>query len=706
VNSPASELEEQSVRAALQRILASPEFTQSARMKALLSYLVDGALKGNAGEMKESVIGVDVFRREPGYDPKLDGVVRTEARRLRSKLQEYYCGSGAADPVRIDLPKGAYIPVFIRTEAPPSELPPVAALPAQRRPARWWWLLPVTGVIATSAWLLGTKLPPPAPGVPRQLTSGSGYSRTPTFSLDGSQLAYSADLESQSHIFVRPVEGGAARQMTFGTVCDYEPAWSPDGSQVAFVRQLAKTYQIRRVNLRTGGEQFVAEIAFRAHLDWSPDGAWIATCDRATATAPVSIVAIAIANGARKALISPPAQGAGDIYPAYSPDGKQLAFIRRVDSANGDIYLTDLGSAVPPRQLTFDHGRVEGFSWSPSGDSLVASLQPHNAARSLWRVSLRGGAREHIAEAGVEPMYPAIARKGNRLAWVVTASDTDIWRAPLGGTEGRTESETVVVRSPRRDANPNVSPDGKLLAFRSGRTGFEEIWIADAGGGSPRQVTSFQGAVTSSPRWSPDSKELVFDSRAEGTAHMYRVKASGGSPARLTSGRENEEMPSWSHDGQSIYFGSNRSGQWQVWRLRLATGVLDQVSWAGGGAPLETPDGRYLYYSRGAGQAGLARIPTAGGPEEIVLPDLKPEMWGNWAPGNHGVYYVEWSRGNSPSSIAYRDPTDPAPRTIRTLTKQPIYWDAGLALAPDESAIYYTQFVTGTSEIFVLAPFR
>jgi hypothetical protein len=83
-------LEEQAVRAALQRILASPEFTQSARMKALLSYLVDGALKGNASELKESVIGVDVFRREAGYDPKLDGVVRTEARRLRSKLQEYY----------------------------------------------------------------------------------------------------------------------------------------------------------------------------------------------------------------------------------------------------------------------------------------------------------------------------------------------------------------------------------------------------------------------------------------------------------------------------------------------------------------------------------------------------------------------------------------------------------------------------------------
>src|SRR5262249_55661651 len=221
-----------------------------------------------------------------------------------------------------------------------------------------------------------------------------------------------------------------------------------------------------------------------------------------------------------------------------------------------------------------------------------------------------------------------------------------------------------------------------------------------------RQLTYFQGAVTSIPRWSPDSKELIFDSRAEGVAHIYRVRASGGSPARLTSGSASEQTPSWSHDGKSIYFASDRSGQWQVWRLRVGTGAMEQVSWTGGFAPLESPDGRYLYYSRGPSHQGLVRMPVAGGPEEIVVPDLKPEMWGNWAPGNRGAYYVAWTRGIPQSSIAYRDPGEPAPRMIRALARQPILWDAGLAVAPDESAIYYTQFVTGTSEIFVLSSFR
>jgi hypothetical protein len=90
----------------------------------------------------------------------------------------------------------------------------------------------------------------------------------------------------------------------------------------------------------------------------------------------------------------------------------------------------------------------------------------------------------------------------------------------------------------------------------------------------------------------------------------------------------------------------------------------------------------------------------------MIVPDLKPEMWGNWAPGNRGVYYVDWARGSMQSWLAYRDPAEAVPRRIRALAKQPMLWDAGLAVSPDESAIYSAQFVTGTSEVFLLARFR
>src|SRR5580698_9241337 len=107
----------ESVRKALDRALASPEFRLSVRMSQLLRFLVEATLAHRGPELKETVVGVEVFGRPADYDPKIDPVVRKEARRLRQKLQEYYLGSGAGDTVRIDLPKGGYVPVFGRSAA-------------------------------------------------------------------------------------------------------------------------------------------------------------------------------------------------------------------------------------------------------------------------------------------------------------------------------------------------------------------------------------------------------------------------------------------------------------------------------------------------------------------------------------------------------------------------------------------------------------
>ncbi|HWE51541.1 MAG TPA: hypothetical protein VG273_17235 [Bryobacteraceae bacterium] len=86
----------------------------------LLRFVVDQSIAGNPGALKESVLGVDVFGRGPGFDPRKDPVVRVDARRLRIRLTEYYETEGAADPLVIEVPKGHYAPVFTfrDTEAP------------------------------------------------------------------------------------------------------------------------------------------------------------------------------------------------------------------------------------------------------------------------------------------------------------------------------------------------------------------------------------------------------------------------------------------------------------------------------------------------------------------------------------------------------------------------------------------------------------
>jgi TolB-like protein/Tfp pilus assembly protein PilF len=101
------------VLAELEKILASPGFVRNERLCGFLRFVVDQKLKGKATELKEAVIGTEVFGRKPDYDTHSDPVVRTEASKLRSRLNEYYAGPGRDDPVRIEIPKGAYVPQWL-----------------------------------------------------------------------------------------------------------------------------------------------------------------------------------------------------------------------------------------------------------------------------------------------------------------------------------------------------------------------------------------------------------------------------------------------------------------------------------------------------------------------------------------------------------------------------------------------------------------
>ena len=103
-----------SVLDALARVLASPGFTRSDRFSAFLRFVVQQTLSGHGDQIKETVIGVEVFGPKPDYDPRTDPVVRMEAGKLRARMAEYYGGAGAQDPLRIEIPKGGYAPRWQR----------------------------------------------------------------------------------------------------------------------------------------------------------------------------------------------------------------------------------------------------------------------------------------------------------------------------------------------------------------------------------------------------------------------------------------------------------------------------------------------------------------------------------------------------------------------------------------------------------------
>jgi serine/threonine-protein kinase len=105
------------VEEALAKILVSSGFQRAERLGRFLEYVVRQTLEGKRDEIKETLIGVEVYGRPPGYDPRVDSIVRMEASRLRARLLDYYSNGGSADPVTIQIPKGAYVPAFSYTSA-------------------------------------------------------------------------------------------------------------------------------------------------------------------------------------------------------------------------------------------------------------------------------------------------------------------------------------------------------------------------------------------------------------------------------------------------------------------------------------------------------------------------------------------------------------------------------------------------------------
>src|SRR5579862_1195495 len=151
------------VRAQLERMTASDDFIRSPQLGAFLRFVVESVLQGKSDRIKAYTIGVDVLRRDAKFDPQLDPIVRVEATRLRRTIDRYYAGLGADDAIRIDLPRGSYIPTFTKRPA----LPGVTAHSSTLD--RFWSirlvLVAIVVLIVIAAVVALSQRRAPAPGV-------------------------------------------------------------------------------------------------------------------------------------------------------------------------------------------------------------------------------------------------------------------------------------------------------------------------------------------------------------------------------------------------------------------------------------------------------------------------------------------------------------------------------------------------------------
>ena len=227
-------------------------------------------------------------------------------------------------------------------------------------------------------------------------------------------------------------------------------------------------------------------------------------------------------------------QSRGDAEPAWSPDGKRIAFIRSDASGGGSgsfVYVMNAdGTGVTQVPNTGFNAR--GVSWSPNGQRLAFANAP--------------GDQCHLIECGY-----------------------DIWTVRLDGTD-----LTQLTTTYGEDLDPDWSPDGRRIAFVSDRqtddalSGLRLLYTMNADGTNQTRITNF-ATEENHPDWSPDGRRIVFQTDRpphDGGTKIWTINADGANPVRVTSGRGVvDRVPVWSPDGRRLAFTSTR--ELDGWRI-------------------------------------------------------------------------------------------------------------------------------------------
>jgi Tol biopolymer transport system component/DNA-binding winged helix-turn-helix (wHTH) protein len=593
--------------------------------------------------------------------------------------------------------------------------------PVKRR--RLMWIACATlillGTVGTVLWRISKSnqsyRETPEPAVP--LTGNRGYEGSPAFSPEGARVAFSWKQpgERVPNIYVKLVGQGEPVRLTMNPAGDFGPAWSPDGVWVAFLRARPGLHAAIMIISALGGqEREVAQVSLGTEellrdweatsvpspfLAWSNDAHWLLALEQNTAQGAFSIVRFSVETGAKRVVTFPGKETMGDGGLSLSPDGKTLAFTRTFGLFEKDIFVARLSEDMQLKgaatRLTFDNKEIDGVAWTSDGRRLVFSSK-RGGRRELWEMSVRPASEPaRLSAAGDDPRELAVARQGNYLVYTHETTDWHIWRMRLDGN--KREQAQMFISSTRMEHLARYSPDGRRIAYQSGRSGSQNIWVCNADGSHPVQLTAVRGAWAGSPRWSPDGQKITYDSNVTGNWDIYVIDAQGGPPVQLTTTNTQEFRPSWSNDGRWIYFCSTRTGQPQVWKVPSTGGTTVPITKNGGGVAFESTDGKDLYYTK---EQQLWKMPVRGGNETLVLASM---LDNNYAPVKRGIYFLEGTATDAGLRLQFLNFTTDAIQHIGTV---PGPSADEISVSPDERWFLYSTTSGAGSELMLIKNFR
>jgi Tol biopolymer transport system component/DNA-binding winged helix-turn-helix (wHTH) protein len=538
------------------------------------------------------------------------------------------------------------------------------------------------------------------------VTTYPGDEVDPSFSPDGSQVAFSwgGNKNENRDIYVLPVGGQHPLRLTQDPADDISPAWSPDGLSIAFIRRTDEhSGSIMLIPALSGPERLLRAIRLAPATDigqrmlaWSPDGRWLVFSSQES-PGDHALFLLSLKTGAVRPIYSGHPGGFEDTSPAFSHDGRRLAFARFSGPPSSVLLVQRMTPAMEadgePLPVLNAGPKPHSPAWDANGRLLFID------GFGIKRLEI-GGPTRAVFEGDAQ--LRGLSLSGTRLIAVRSPANADIFAIPLrpGGLSAAGPA-VPLISSTAEDEHPRFSPDGKHLAFASDRSGSQELWLADADGGMQKQMTSLGAHVLGFPRWSPGGQQIAFHARVPDTAQIFVLDVAGGTPRQITNEGRGSGAPSWSNDAKTLYVAKMIPGRWLVYHVPAEGGKEEPVFAGEGAFPVVAPGRELILYSKTKSLGIFSRAlnqESASNVEEQLVGDYLPPFGGIY-PVEDGIYYTGFTSAGAARafrfySFATKKSVDvgPAPAKIRL----------GLSVSPDRRRLAYCAEVEGNADLIML----
>jgi Tol biopolymer transport system component len=497
-------------------------------------------------------------------------------------------------------------------------------------------------------------------------------------------LAFSWQGESRDEgpfldLYVMQVDDGAPVRLTAEPGHELYPSWSPDGTTIAFASGVTDSFQICTVPLLGGPVRRLLTVnSPLPGLDWSPDGRTIAYAAHGDSSTAFRIHLLDLGTFESRPLDVECSPGNDDTMPAFSPDGSTIAFVRAQDFNLHEVLLVSLDGGDVER-LSGVKNRVSGLDWASDHEIVLSAANIVDF--DLWLADLDTGERTWLTILGRPAVHPTTANAGNRLIYGELAYDCHIWHIDLPKAGGINHGDEPLIASTRMDYNPVSSPDGESIAFISDRTGRSELWIADTNGDHQRRLTREIGAYLVNPCWSSDSRRIAFSTLSGDHLSIFVTDVETEVATNLSGTHRHELLMHWSSSGKWLYYRVQRDDAWEVWRRQPDTGHEEQISDVGYTIIDEIQGDAFLCWKDG--EPGLWRMPASGGEVELLVSESTARHWISVTAVDEGLYFFRQEEGSA--TLGFYDWTSSQSDSLGVV---PLY-SGLLRVSPDRSRLLY-----------------